>query len=89
MKRPSGFVAASASAALLLLAMALGVLFGSDNASLGDALAGRGNAAIIVFDIRLKKVLLAAVAGGGLALVGGAFQALLRNPLAEPYILGV
>jgi iron complex transport system permease protein len=43
----------------------------------------------IVLDVRLPRVLLAAIAGGGLAVVGVAFQAILRNPLAEPYILGV
>jgi iron complex transport system permease protein len=43
----------------------------------------------IVFEARLPRVLLAAVAGGGLALVGVAFQAVLGNPLAEPYVLGV
>jgi iron complex transport system permease protein len=78
-----------AAAAVLAAALALGVLFGSDAASLADALAGPGHARSILFDYRLKQVLLAAVSGGGLAVVGGAFQALLRNPLADPYILGV
>ncbi len=73
---------------LLLLAFVLAVMFGSNRASLADAIAGHGNARTIV-GFRLKQALLAAVAGGGLAVVGGAFQALLRNPLAEPYILGV
>lgn len=43
----------------------------------------------ILLSIRLPRVLLAAVAGGGLSVAGAVFQALLRNPLAEPYILGV
>ncbi len=43
----------------------------------------------IVLDIRLPRVLLAIVVGAGLSLAGGVFQALLRNPLAEPYILGI
>jgi iron complex transport system permease protein len=38
---------------------------------------------------RLPRVLLGAIAGGGLAVVGVAFQAVLGNPLAEPYVLGV
>jgi iron complex transport system permease protein len=43
----------------------------------------------IVVDIRLPRVLLAAVVGIGLSIAGVALQALLRNPLAEPYILGI
>jgi len=42
----------------------------------------------IVWDIRLPRVLLAAIAGAGLAVVGATLQALLRNPLADPYLLG-
>ena len=43
----------------------------------------------IVLGIRLPRLLLSGLLGGGLALAGATFQALLRNPLAEPYILGV
>lgn len=43
----------------------------------------------IILDIRLPRVLLAIVVGAGLSIAGGVFQALLRNPLAEPYILGI
>jgi iron complex transport system permease protein len=43
----------------------------------------------IIWRIRLPRALLAALAGGALSLGGLVFQALLRNPLAEPYILGV
>lgn len=43
----------------------------------------------IIWQIRLPRVVLAAVAGSTLALGGLVFQALLRNPLAEPYILGI
>jgi len=43
----------------------------------------------ILFRIRLPRALLAALVGGGLAMAGAGFQALLRNPLADPYILGV
>ncbi len=42
-----------------------------------------------ILDYRLKRALLAAVIGGGLAVAGAGFQAILRNPLAEPYLLGV
>ena len=43
----------------------------------------------IVLDLRLPRAALALVAGGALAIAGAVFQALLRNPLAEPYVLGV
>lgn len=43
----------------------------------------------IVLDVRGPRVLLGAVTGAGLAVVGTALQALVRNPLAEPYLLGV
>lgn len=43
----------------------------------------------IVFDIRLPRILLAIAVGGGLSVAGAVFQALLMNPLAEPYILGI
>ncbi|RYG72407.1 iron ABC transporter permease [Lentibacillus lipolyticus] len=43
----------------------------------------------IVSQIRLPRVLLAGFVGASLAIAGAAFQGLLRNPLADPYILGV
>ncbi len=43
----------------------------------------------IVTGIRLPRAFLAALVGGALAACGAAFQALLRNPLADPYLLGV
>ena len=43
----------------------------------------------IVWLIRLPRVLLAVVVGGGLAIVGVTLQALVRNPLADPYVLGI
>ncbi len=43
----------------------------------------------ILFDIRLPRVLLAACVGASLAAAGAGLQPLLRNPLAEPYLLGV
>ena len=43
----------------------------------------------ILFDIRLPRVLLAAAVGMSLAAAGAGYQALLRNPLAEPYLLGI
>ena len=45
--------------------------------------------AVVITDIRLPRILTAALVGGGLAVAGGVFQALLLNPLADPYTLGV
>ena len=42
----------------------------------------------IVTELRLPRVLTAAVVGAGLAVAGVTFQGLLRNPLADPYVLG-
>jgi iron complex transport system permease protein len=64
-------------------------LVGSQTISLQDALAGEGTAATILWRIRVPRVLLAILAGGALAVSGLAFQTLFRNPLAEPYTLGV
>ncbi len=46
-------------------------------------------ASTILWKIRLPRIILAAVVGAALSLGGMVFQALLRNPLAEPYILGI
>jgi ABC-type Fe3+-siderophore transport system permease subunit len=43
----------------------------------------------ILFQIRVPRILLAAAVGSSLATAGASYQALLRNPLAEPYLLGV
>jgi iron complex transport system permease protein len=73
----------------LALALVLGVSFGSGSAGLGDLFGPATGAHYIVVGVRLPQVLLAVITGGGLAAVGAAFQTVLRNPLAEPYVLGV
>ncbi|MCI0434020.1 MAG: iron ABC transporter permease [Gemmatimonadetes bacterium] len=80
----------------LLLAVVTVVSIGTGAASIpvGEvirALVGAADATTrtIVVDLRLPRAALALVVGGGLALTGAVFQALLRNPLAEPYVLGV
>ncbi|MBM3611362.1 MAG: iron ABC transporter permease [Alphaproteobacteria bacterium] len=45
--------------------------------------------AAIVWDLRLPRVLLATLVGAGLALVGAVLQAVTRNPLADPHLLGI
>ena len=44
---------------------------------------------VVVIDVRLPRILSAAVVGGGLAISGVVFQGILLNPLADPYTLGV
>jgi iron complex transport system permease protein len=79
-----------AAAALLGLSLGPG---GGDPATLIRSLAGIPIEDSVIEDIfwkiRLPRVLLAALTGAVLSLGGLVFQALLRNPLAEPYILGV
>src|SRR5262245_53959668 len=57
--------------------------FGSNRCSLG------ADDYSILFDIRLPRILLGAAVGASLAAAGASYQALLRNPLAEPYLLGI
>lgn len=58
---------------------------------MGEILRGPGDSAFnnIVWQIRLPRALGCALVGGLLGAVGSAFQALFRNPLAEPYVVGV
>ncbi len=91
-RRHWGAVAALLAAAVLAVLAA--VRFGSVPLGTGatvDALLGRGDPTtrFIVTGMRLPRALLGLLVGGGLALAGATFQALLRNPLAEPYILGI
>ncbi|MEJ2538901.1 MAG: iron ABC transporter permease [Gemmatimonadota bacterium] len=77
-----------------LLVLPLGLFVGSVGLAPGEVLevlTGGGGATErdLILRFRLPRILLASVLGGGLALAGAIFQALLRNPLAEPYILGV
>lgn len=74
----------------LLLALRFGAvpLTGSEFLS---ALLGSGSYSnrFIVVELRAPRALMAILVGGGLAISGASFQALLRNALAEPYILGI
>ena len=56
---------------------------------LGQSSAISSDYGMIVVDIRLPRILLAIVVGASLSVAGASFQALLRNPLADPYVLGV
>ncbi len=72
--------------AALAVTLAAAVSLGSERLALFDL---SETHAAILFDIRLPRVLLAACVGASLAVAGASLQALLRNPLAEPYLLGV
>jgi iron complex transport system permease protein len=78
---------------LLLGAMLLAASVGAGQVTLAD-LVGSGGALgetdrTILLGVRVPRVLLAALLGGALTVTGVVFQALLRNPLADPYVLGV
>jgi iron complex transport system permease protein len=71
---------------LLFAAVFLATLLGSENLSFTNLSEQQKT---ILFDIRIPRILLAVSIGASLAVAGAALQALLRNPLAEPYLLGV
>ena len=69
--------------------LALGVAVGVEKVNWSNCLDADSVDRAIVIGARLSRVLLAAVVGAGLASSGVTFQALLRNPMADPYVLGV
>ena len=89
----------TASSLLILLlgfAIVLGISMGSTDSGFKDIIRNwlgikepDSMLYTIIWQIRFPRVLLAALVGAALSLGGLVFQALLRNPLAEPYILGI
>jgi ABC-type Fe3+-siderophore transport system permease subunit len=77
------------SAAALIAVMLGAPLIGSAHVNLSRALAGVSPDYEIFFYARLPRVLLALLAGAALSVTGVLFQCMLRDPLAEPYTLGV
>jgi iron complex transport system permease protein len=80
--------------ALLVASALVAIAVGTMNVPLSavwDALRGAGNGVpvLVVRTLRLPRVVLAALVGAGLGISGAALQGTLRNPLAEPYLLGV
>ncbi len=75
--------------ALLAAVLLIAPLIGSTRISLPAAMAGQWPDAQVFFGVRWPRTILAALAGGALALSGALFQALLRDALATPYTLGV
>ncbi|MFG2006110.1 FecCD family ABC transporter permease [Spirillospora sp. NPDC048911] len=97
--RMIGVLIAALAAALVLITVAA-ISIGSVNLPLGAVwkvigarLTGSGAGDPlrdqVVWDIRTPRVLVAALVGAGLSVAGVALQALVRNPLADPYILGI
>ncbi len=79
---------------LLLLVGVLSLSFGAAAFGFGDmfaALAGNGETQVrfILLELRLPRTLASAFVGAALAGSGAVYQSLLRNPLADPYILGI
>ncbi|MCJ7541017.1 MAG: iron ABC transporter permease [Desulfobacterales bacterium] len=89
----------TASSLMILLlgfAIVLGISMGSTDIGIKDVFQNllgtkepESMLYTIIWQIRFPRVLLAALVGAALSLGGLVFQALLRNPLAEPYILGI
>ncbi|AUS09809.1 iron ABC transporter [Laceyella sacchari] len=85
----------------LLFSLAAAVSVGSAEIGIGTVwrvivdhvLTGNGASmdpdAVIIWELRLPRVILVALIGGTLAVAGTVFQGILRNPLADPYVLGV
>jgi iron complex transport system permease protein len=89
----------AASTLVLVLAMVLGITIGSVRLSpsrvwqvIADHLSGHPKSSVaeeIVWQIRLPRVLLAALVGAALTTAGTVIQAMVRNSLADPFLLGV
>ena len=79
--------------ATAILTALIGLAVGAVPLPPGDVLAGllspEAPSAAIVREIRLPRVLLAFLVGGSLGVSGAALQALVRNPLADPFLLGI
>ena len=77
----------------LLVAIVLGLALGATAIPLGDVVGGlldpSSRPGVIVWELRLPRVVLAFLVGGALGVSGASLQALIRNPLAEPYLLGI
>lgn len=87
-RRPLGWIV---SILLLVASIWLGVSIGAVQIPVSTLWGGSedATASTIVWNIRMPRVFLAALVGASLAVAGAAFQALLKNPLADPYTLGV
>jgi iron complex transport system permease protein len=87
MKRRSAAVSVASAAAILAAAVLFAILVGSVPLSL-SALRRGDPVARAILALRLPRVALAAGTGAALGIAGAALQALLKNPLADPFLLG-
>ena len=79
---------------LAVLSVVASLAFGSERIPLAEVVAavtgaGSGQWDVIVWELRLPRALMALVVGAGLAIAGAGMQTLVRNPLADPYLLGI
>jgi iron complex transport system permease protein len=79
----------AAAAAIWLAALVVVPFLGAEAIRPAELLAGDPAASAVFWQLRLPRVLLGLLAGGSLAVAGASLQTLFRNPLAEPYTLGV
>ena len=87
MRRPGPLL--GVLAVFWLAALAAALAFGPQPLVWRDLWAPSSATATIFWQLRLPRALMSLLAGGGLAVGGASFQTLFRNPLAEPYTLGV
>lgn len=102
--RPTYLLVIALLTAVVLLSLAAAVTLGSVDISIGEvyrvilfktfglgdpAVYGAGAVSDIVWFVRLPRLVLAVGVGMGLSLAGVVMQAIVRNPLADPYVLGV
>jgi iron complex transport system permease protein len=73
---------------ILIASVILGLAMGSQRLNFADVFSDTFSRALLL-RLRLPRVLMGLVVGSSLAITGGALQALFRNPLADPYTLGV
>ncbi len=92
-----------AGAVFLLVSVVVGILVGPIEIGAADALRSLGarlnlpgvestlgqTEETILWELRVPRVVLAALVGATLALAGATYQGVFRNPLADPYLLGV
>ncbi|MFF7041883.1 FecCD family ABC transporter permease [Streptomyces massasporeus] len=100
-RRRAGLALGAAGSVALVASLAVAITIGPADIRVGDvwsvvaAHLGLGSSELtpirdgIVWQLRLPRTLLAAVCGAGLAVCGAVMQSLLRNPLADPFVLGV
>ncbi len=82
-------VAALVSLTIGAMDISLSEVFGVVSAKVGASAESKSIEEVVIWDIRLSRILLAVLAGGGLAMAGAAMQGVFRNPLADPGIIGV